>query len=142
MTLKSVANPKEKLTWGFNYDMRNLVNFHQITQKSENFGALFVQSIQRLSYRNTEEFHDTEQWCKIWINAGLAVSKLAWGNEWTFIGAFKSLENCTLMGCLFPKHIMFQLENIIGGMCHDTKGSCKIQNKTDLWLEKWHKEFR
>ena len=52
MTLKSVANPKEKLTSGFNYDMRNLVNFHQITQKSENFGALFVQSIQGLSYRS------------------------------------------------------------------------------------------
>ena len=28
---------KEKLTCGFKYDMKNLVNFHQTTQKSENF---------------------------------------------------------------------------------------------------------
>ena len=37
MTLKSDAKFKEKLTCGFKYDMRNLVNFHPSTQKSENF---------------------------------------------------------------------------------------------------------
>ena len=31
------AKFKEKLTFDFKYDMRNLVNFHPITQKSENF---------------------------------------------------------------------------------------------------------
>ena len=35
MTLKSDAKFKEKLTCGFKYDMRNLVNFHPTTQKSE-----------------------------------------------------------------------------------------------------------
>ena len=29
--------------------------------------------------------HDTEQWCKIWINPDLVVSKMALINEWTFI---------------------------------------------------------
>ena len=33
MTLKSI----KKLTRGFKYDMRILVNFHPTTQKSENF---------------------------------------------------------------------------------------------------------
>ena len=28
---------KEKLTFGFKYDMRNLVNLHLTAQKSENF---------------------------------------------------------------------------------------------------------
>ena len=37
--------------------------------------------------------------------------------------------------------VMFQLENFWGIMCHDTKGWCKIQKKTDLWLEKWLQEF-
>ena len=37
MTLKSDAKFKEKLTCGFKYDLRNLVNFHPTTQKSENF---------------------------------------------------------------------------------------------------------
>ena len=37
MTLKSDAKFKEKLTRGFKYDIRNLVNFHPTTQKSESF---------------------------------------------------------------------------------------------------------
>ena len=37
-------------------------------------------------------FHDTEQWCKIWINPDLMVSKMAWGIGWTFIRAPKSLK--------------------------------------------------
>ena len=36
MTLKNDAEFKEKLTLGSKNDMRNLVNFHSITQKSEN----------------------------------------------------------------------------------------------------------
>ena len=37
MALKSDAKFKEKLTCGFKYDMRNWVNFHPTTKKSENF---------------------------------------------------------------------------------------------------------
>ena len=51
---------KEKLTRSFKYDMRNLVNFHPTTLKISSlkisfWWALFVQSIQGLSYKNTEE---------------------------------------------------------------------------------------
>ena len=47
MTLKSDPKLKEKLTCGFKYDMRDLINFHPTTQKFENFTLmpLFVQSI-------------------------------------------------------------------------------------------------
>ena len=57
MTLKGDAKFKEKLTCGLKYDMRNWVNFHPTTQKSENFFLMgsFVQSIQGLSYKNAEE---------------------------------------------------------------------------------------
>ena len=61
MTLKSYAKFKEKLTCDFKYDMWNLVNFHPTTQNSENFFLMgsFVQSIQGLSYKNTEELSFT-----------------------------------------------------------------------------------
>ena len=35
MTLKSDGKFKEKLTFSFKYDMKNLVNFHPTTQKSD-----------------------------------------------------------------------------------------------------------
>ena len=44
MTLKSDAKFKEKLTWGFKYDMRNLINFHPTTQKSF-WWVLFAQNV-------------------------------------------------------------------------------------------------
>ena len=37
MTLKNDARFKEKLTCGFKYDMRNLVNLHPTSEKSQNF---------------------------------------------------------------------------------------------------------
>ena len=40
MTLKSDAKFKEKLTFNFKYNMRNLVGFHQTTQKSETFFSM------------------------------------------------------------------------------------------------------
>ena len=57
MTLKSDAKFKEKLACGFEYDMKNLVNFHPTT-------GSFVQSVyticilllsKGLSYKITEE---------------------------------------------------------------------------------------
>ena len=40
MTRKSDEKFKEKLTCSFKYDIRNLVNFHPTTQKSENFTSI------------------------------------------------------------------------------------------------------
>ena len=47
---------------------------------------------------------------------------MAWGIEGNVIRALKSLKNCTFMGSFSPKHIMFQLENLIEIMCYDTEG--------------------
>ena len=138
MTLKSYAKFKEKLTCGVKYDIRNLVNFHSTTQKSENFTSmgyfwglffiyLFIYFFEVWAKKcRGVTFHDTEQWCKIWTDTDLAVSKMAWGIGWTFIRALKGLKNCTLMGSFCPKHIVFQLENFRGIMCYDTAGWCKI----------------
>ena len=52
MTLKNDAKFKEKPTCSFKYDIRNLVNFHPNTQKSENVTSIgpfyiyfFVQTV-------------------------------------------------------------------------------------------------
>ena len=129
LALKSDAKLKEKLTLGSKNDMRNLVNFHPTTQKSKNFtsmGSFFpnYMSFELKKYRGVI-FHDTEQWCKIWIDPDLVVSKMTWGIGWTFIRAPKS-ENCTFMSSRCPKHTPFQLQNFRGIMCHDTEGCCKV----------------
>ena len=134
MILKSDAKVKEKLTFGFEYDMWNLVNFHPTTKKSENFTSMgsFCPKYIMFQLKNFRGimwgviFYDTEQWCKIWINPNLVVSKLARGIGWTFIRALKSLKKCTLMRSFCPKHIMFQLKNFRGIMCHHTEGWYKI----------------
>ena len=59
-------------------------------------------------------------------NPDLVISKTVRGIWWTFIRVLKRLKNCTLIGSFCPKHVMFQLENVIGIMCNDTEGWCKI----------------
>ena len=67
--------------------------------------------------------------------------RMAWRIGWTFIGALKSLKNCTFIGSSCPQHIMFQPENIREIMCHDTEGWWKIWKKIDSWLEKWKNDL-
>ena len=107
------------------------------------FNGLFLSKVYKVWAKKYSGviFHDTEQWCKIWINHDLVVSKMAWGIGWIFIRGLKSLKNCTLMSSSCPKHKMFQLENFSGIMGYDTEKSCKIWRKTDFCLEKWHRKF-
>ena len=51
MTLKSDANFEEKLTFGSKNDMRNLVNFHASSGKSENlhFNVLLLSILCKVS---------------------------------------------------------------------------------------------
>ena len=65
MTLKSDARSKGKLTFGFNYDMRNLINFHPAIQKSKNLTVMdyFCSKYMRFELKKYRGviFHDTEQ---------------------------------------------------------------------------------
>ena len=131
MTLRSNAKVKEKLTCSFKYEMRNFMNFYPTTQKSQNFTLMgyFCLKYMRFELKKYRGviFHVTEQWCKIWINPDLVVSKMPWGIGWTFIKAPKSLKvSCTLIGRFCPKHTRFQLENFREIMCHDTEECCKV----------------
>ena len=63
--MKSDAKFKEKLTYDFKYDMRNLVNSHPTTQKSKCFTLMgyfcpkYIK-FELKKYRGAI-FHDTEQ---------------------------------------------------------------------------------
>ena len=48
---------------------------------------------------------------------------------------------CTLMGCLWPKYIMFELKKCRRVMFDGTEYWCKIWRKTDFCFQKWHDEF-
>ena len=64
MTLRSDAKFEEKLTLGSKNDTRNLVNFHQTTQKSKNFTSMgyFCPNYMRFELKKYRGviFHDTE----------------------------------------------------------------------------------
>ena len=50
MTLRSDAKLEEKLTCGLENDMRNLANFHQSTQKCQNwdFDEVFLSKVENV----------------------------------------------------------------------------------------------
>ena len=103
ITVTSGAKFKERLTCGFICDLKNLVSFNSTTQEHEHFTLMgsFCPKYMRFElkiYRGVI-YHDTEQWCKIWINPDPKVSKIAWGIGWTFIRTVKTLKSCTLIGC-------------------------------------------
>ena len=57
MTQQNDAKFKEKLTFGFKYDMRNVVNFQPATQKPENLTSMssFCPKYIKFELKNTEE---------------------------------------------------------------------------------------
>ena len=119
--------------------MKDLLNFHPTTQKSRSFTLMgyFCQKYVRFELKKYRGviFHETEQWCKNWINPDLVVSKMAWGIGWTFIRALKSLKNCTLMGSFCPKNIMFQLENFRELCVMMLKGDANFKGKLTCGLK-------
>ena len=139
MILKSNAKFKEKLIYGFKYSAKNLVNFHPTIQKSENFTLMgfFCPMYIRFEITKCKEviFHDdTEQWCKIWINPDLVVSKMR---------ALKSLKNYTIMDSTME--FLSKAYNV-SRKFHRSYVSWNwrvMQNlrKTDTLPEKWNKEF-
>ena len=115
---------KKKLTCSFKYDMRNFVNFHQTTQKSQNF-TLMVYFCPKCIWGLSRGiiFHDTEQWCKIWIKADLVVSRMAWGIGWTIIKASKVWK--IIYWWVFLSKVAYVSVRKFGIIYHDTAGWCK-----------------
>ena len=64
----------------------------------------------------------------------LIVLKLTWGTS-------KIKKNFVLIGSLWPKYILFELQKYRGVIFHDTEEICKFWRKTDLWFEKRLEKF-
>ena len=84
MTLKRDAKFKGKLTCGVKNDVRNFVNFHASSQKSENlhFNGLVLSNAYNIL---DGKVHDTEEWYKTWRKIDLRFGR--WHKEF---GKFSS----------------------------------------------------
>ena len=85
--------------------------------------------------------HDNEEWCKIWRGIDLSVQN--WHEEFDEFWPehSKISKICTLMGCFWPKYIMFEPKKVQRSYFNGTEYWCKIWRKTDMCFLKWHEEF-
>ena len=86
-------------------------------------------------------FHDIEQWCKIWRKTDLLLGK--WHEEFDKIWPEHSKVSkiFTLMGSLWAKYILFELQRYRGVIFHETEEGYKIWRGIYFYFQNWHKEF-
>ena len=74
-------------------------------------------------------FCGTREWCIIWRGIGLWVQN--WHGKFNEFWPehLKISKNCSLMGCLWPKYIIFELTNYRGVMFNDT----------EVWYRTWRR---
>ena len=128
---------------GLENDCRNLTNFHQNTWKCQNWYGILLSKVEHAwatTYRGVIS-NDTEEWWKIWRGSDLSFQN--WHKEFDefWLENFKVSRIYPLMGCFWPKYIMFELKKYRGTIFHGTRVWCKIWRKGHLWFEKWHEEF-
>ena len=139
----------EEFEWKLNCssknDMRNLAIFYQST--SFKIGTLMTSlclnsKMYELKVYRKVMRHDNEEWSKMWRGIDLSVQN--WHEEFDEFWPehSKISKICTLMGCFWPKYIMFELKKSTEELCLMTlKIDPKIWRKTDLCFLKWHEEF-
>ena len=127
MTLKSHAK-FEKLTYGLENDMRNLANFRQNIWKCQNWyfhGILLskVENAWATTYRGFKS-NDTEEWWKFWREIDLSFQN--WHKEFDefWHENLKVSKNYTLMSCISPKYIMFELKKYRWATFYGTRVWC------------------
>ena len=83
MALKSDAKFKEKLTCGFKYDIRNLVNFHP----KFHFDGVFLSKVYEVWAKKIQRIYLSWHWTAMQNlkKPDLVVSEMAWGIGWTLI---------------------------------------------------------
>ena len=71
----------------------------------------------------------------------LVVLKLTWTSQILTRALEKSKKFFVLIGSLWPKYILFELQKYSEVISHDTEEICKFWRKADLWFEKRHEKF-
>ena len=145
MTLKDDAKFKGKLTRCLKNDVRNLVNFHASSQKSENldFDGLLLSNAYKVLDGKVQKCYVSwhERVMKSLMKHWFLVPKMTWGSCWILMRTVASLKMYTLMYYFCRKYIMFEPKKYTGVMCHNTEEWWKNCTGTDLCFEKWYGEF-
>ena len=81
--------------------------------------------------------HDNEEWHK---RNWLVVLKLTWTSQ-ILTRALEESNFFVLICSLWPKYILFELQEYRGVIFHDTQELCKFWRKTGQWFEKRHEKF-
>ena len=127
MTLKSHAK-FEKLTYGLENDMRNLANFRQNIWKCQNwyFHGILLSKVENAWATTSRGFksNDTEEWWKFWREIDLSFQN--WHKEFDefWLENLKVSKNYTLMSCISPKYIMFELKKYRWATFYGTRVWC------------------
>ena len=85
--------------------------------------------------------HGNEDWFKIWRGIDLSVQNLHEEFNEFWLQHWKISKTFTLMGCFWPKCIMFGVNKYRVVMFDGSEYGCKIWRKTDLCFQKYHEEF-
>ena len=136
MTLKGDAKFKGELICGLKKDIRNLVNFHASSRKSENlqFDWILLKHIKHIKFQ-----------MKKYRRVSLVTMKSDAKFEGKLTLGFKNdrknlvntnvssgcLKICTLIGYFCRKQVIFELKKI--------QRDCVVKN--DLWFQKRHQSF-
>ena len=85
--------------------------------------------------------YKNEEWYKIW--KGIDLSGQNWHEEFNkFWPEYSKISKIwTLMGCSWPKYIMFELRKYSRVMFDGIQDWYKVWRKIDLCFQKWHQEF-
>ena len=67
--------------------------------------------------------------------------KIDMRNFTNFDRSSRKSKKIVLIGSLWPKYLLFELQKYRGVICHDTEEICKFWSKTDLWFEKRLEKF-
>ena len=145
MTLKGVAKFKRKLTCGLKNDIRNLVNFHASSWKSENLHFDWIHLSKAYKYLDEKVQRRYVSWhwrvMQSLKKSWLLVPKMTWGIWWILMQAAASLEICTLMCYFCQYHIKFQPKKYRRIISHYTEKRSKLWRKTHFLFEKWHEKI-
>ena len=130
MTLMGDAKFTGRLTCGLKSDIRNLVNFHASSRKSENihFDWILLSKTYKDLDEKMQKSYVSWHWRvmqslkKNWF----LVPKKAWGISWIFTQPLKKSKNLTSMSYFCTKYMRFELKKYRAVIFHDTKQWCQI----------------
>ena len=116
---------------------------HLKASKSRLWWDSFIQSQKIYVFRIYRGviLNDNEKRCK--TGSGIVLSFQKWREEFDefWHKQAKISKICSLMDCLWPKYVMFELKKYRGIMFDSTEYWGKIWRKTEFCFQKWRKEF-